>query len=531
MSSGNSANNISRSAMITMVSSLFVLLFGTIASLHPAVGDDSVQPLFGLSVRNDVIEKRFKRTRNEQKAVSKLLMNSNVTGSQSTVTETTLRIVPDEKSLRFELQNSGDVTSQTTGFNQQATVDSVGNHHFEITKPMWFDGNTFLTLPAYGTIQASQTPQRVVSAAGAAMPLLGPLSDRVAWNEVMRRTPEINQVVAEDVSRDVLPKVNKIVDEDFAKLQEQWKTVQQRVNSTFRNTKLQWHARSTGDSISLWTQDASLPRTTAVAPVPNEAARFRETEAVVLFISEATLSTLLDQYFPAGLKLTDTQLQNIQLDGNAESSGGSSAIQRAGDFLSKIARLPDSEPNLFTLEFAPKRPVEIRFVEGDVRLITTFQIHPKVGASSGWMTTSFNLRGKRFSDDEWAIAVRSVDVGEENETTSEVASEINSPMMEPIRIPSADEFESTNTGTSDQTDDAITTVEAGTAWIPIVRNAAKSISEKIPPVRLPLEFDSSDAIPGSPRFRLGKIDSANGMLRIGLRIVADAPTSSVRQKQ
>jgi hypothetical protein len=239
-----------------------------------------------LSIRNDVIERRFKRTRNEQKAVSKLLMNSNVTGSQSTVTETTLRIVPDEKSLRFELQNSGDVTSQTTGFNQQATVESLGNHHFEITKPMWFDGNTFLTLPAYGTIQASQTPQRVVSAAGAAMPLLGPLSDRVAWNVLMRRTPEINRVVAEDVSRDVLPKVNKIVDQDFAKLQEQWKTVQQQVNSTFRKTRLQWHARSTSNSISLWTQDAALTRTTAVAAVPKEAAKFRETEAVVLFVSE-----------------------------------------------------------------------------------------------------------------------------------------------------------------------------------------------------------------------------------------------------
>ncbi len=51
------------------------------------------------------------------------------------------------------------------------------------------------------------------------MPLLGPLSDRVAWNEVLRRTPQINQAVAEDVSRDVLPKINRLIDEDFASLQ------------------------------------------------------------------------------------------------------------------------------------------------------------------------------------------------------------------------------------------------------------------------------------------------------------------------
>ena len=155
-------------------------------------------PLFGFAIRNALMEERFHRTRNEQEAVSKLLMNTNVTGSQSTVTETRLRIVPDEKSLRFELLNSGAVTSQTTGFNSQATVDSIGQHHFEITKPLWFDGKTFLTLPAHGTIRASQTPQRVLSTAGATMPLLGPLSDRVAWNEVLRRTPQINQAVAED---------------------------------------------------------------------------------------------------------------------------------------------------------------------------------------------------------------------------------------------------------------------------------------------------------------------------------------------
>ncbi len=78
------------------------------------------RPLFGFAIRNALLEERFHRTRNEQEAVSKLLMNTNVTGSQSTVTETRLRIVPDDKSLRFELLNSGDVTSQTTGFNQQA---------------------------------------------------------------------------------------------------------------------------------------------------------------------------------------------------------------------------------------------------------------------------------------------------------------------------------------------------------------------------------------------------------------------------
>jgi hypothetical protein len=271
-------------------------------------------PCLVLPFATPLMEERFHRTRNEQEAVSKLLMNTNVTGSQSTVTETRLRIVPDDKSLRFELLNTGDVTSQTTGFNPQATVDSVGQHHFEITKPLWFDGKTFLTLPAHGTIQASQTPQRVVSTAGAKMPLLGPLSDRVAWNEVLRRTPQINQAVAEDVSRDVLPKINRLIDEDFASLQKDVTMAQRKIGSIFGNV---FHFAGAHDRpqdvVSVWTVDQSIHRDGSVPAMPAEAGAFRNDESVVAFVSEDSIESLLTQYFPAGLKLTDKQLQKLDL--------------------------------------------------------------------------------------------------------------------------------------------------------------------------------------------------------------------------
>lgn len=77
----------------------------------------------------------------------------------------------------------------------------------------------------------------------------------------------------------------------------------------------------------------------------------------------------------------------------------------------------------------------------------------------------------------------------------------------------------------------VTTVQAGTVWIPLVRNATQSLAEKIPPVRLPLEFDGSDLVPGAPRFRLAKIDSAKGMLRVGLRAINPGAIASGRQNQ
>ncbi|MFO1004113.1 MAG: hypothetical protein U0936_27665 [Planctomycetaceae bacterium] len=482
------------------------------------------RPLFGFAIRNTLMEERFHRTRNEQEAVSKLLMNTNVTGSQSTVTETRLRIVPDDRSLRFELLNSGDVTSQTTGFNSQATVDSLGQHHFEITKPLWFDGKTFLTLPAHGTIQASQTPQRVFSTAGATMPLLGPLSDRVAWNEVLRRTPQINQAVAEDVSRDVLPKVNRLIDEDFANLQKDVTTAQRKIDSIFGSTRLRWCSRSTKDVVSVWSVDDSLYPDGSVLAIPAEAGAFRSDESVVAFVSEDSIESLLTQYFPAGLKLTDKQLQKLELPEDVSDAGSAFTPDRLMSIFAALRSAASEEAALFTLELARKNPFQVRFADGDIRLITTFQIHPKGGAASGWMTTTFNLRGKKLSDDEWTIAIRTVDVGESG---ASLAAESSDESTEQLIIPAAGEED----GRPAVEKAGVTTVQAGTVWIPIIRNATQSLAEKIPPVRLPLEFDSAAIVPGAPRFRLAKIDSAKGMLRVGLKALDSGAIASGRQNQ
>lgn len=507
-----------------------VLLILSLCS-NPANAQQSSRPLFGISLRNAFLERRFSRTRTEEEPVSKSLLGSSVTGTQTTVTKTRLRIVPDPESLKFELLNTGDVTSQTTGFNPQATVDSLGKHHFEVTKPLWFDGSVFLTLPAYGSVQAFQTPQRVFSTAGANMPLLGPLTDNIAWNQVRRRGPEINQVVAEDVSRDVLPRIDRITDADIAKLQRDWQTLQKSIDTAFSGRTLKWAARSGQRSIAVWahegqgdafqSSESQVSESRLLPAVPREAVSSSEEEAAAFFVSEEAVALLVSKYFPRGLKLTDAQLQSLAMPvGDLEQGGASwSTLQ---NLLGRIGRLRPAEAQLFTLEFSPDRPLEVRFADGDVRLLATFQIHPKLGASSGWMTTTFNLRGKRLSSDKWTLAVRSVDVGEIPADTPSSLTEADVALEIPLIIPAKAEVEDKNVTTPED----VTTVQAGTVWMPIVRNAAESLAEKIPPVRLPIQFDGSDFVPGAPEFRLGKIDSANGMLRVGLRAVEGVPATA-----
>ena len=504
---------------------LFALLAFFALSASEALSQTNEQSLFGVAFRKSVLEQRFSRQRSEEEPVSTSLMNTTVTGRQSTVTETRLKFIPDPKLIRFELLNSGDVTSRTTGINRQAVVDSTGRHHFDVIKPMTFDGSQFLTLPCHGTIRASQMPNRVVSAAGAAMPLLSRLGDRVAWNEVMRRQPQINRAVAEDVSRDVLPKVDREIDENFAKLGKRWKAIQRQVNAAFDGTELFWSAQTTDSVIAVWTTTAQPAGSSNVNSLSREATRIGDGEEIVLFVSERAVASLIRRHVPTALKITDTQLQKLHVISD-DSEEQSLSLSTLINLVSERRSVMEEEASLFTIEFSSEKPLEVRFVEGDIRIITTFQVNPKIGSTSGWMTTSFNLQGKGAPDDRWAVAVRSVDVEESKTSDPGIAADRADEPPASLVIPK--ESETIGLPQDNPGEPAVTTIEAGTAWMTIVRNAAESLAEKLPPVTLPLEFESSGIIPGSPRLRLSKIESADGMLRVSLRIADRRPVASSR---
>ena len=525
-----SADSLSRLRVVPLLRrAIRWFLFAASLSLFmpEAMPQSNEQPFFGVAIRKALIEHRFSRQRTEKEPVSTSLMNTTVTGTQSTVTETRLRFIPDQNLIRFELLNSGDVTSQTTGINRQAMVDSTGQHHFDVIKPMTFDGSRFLTLPCHGTIQASQMPNRVISAAGAGMPLLSQVGDRVAWNEVMRRQPQINRAVAEDVSRDVLPKVDSAIDEDFAKLGKQWRAIQRQTVTAFHDTELHWSARSTDSVIALWTSAAQPTGMSEMSPQSSAATNIQDGEEIVVFVSENAVASLLRRNVPTGLKITDTQLQKLQpaAHGSEEPSLSLAELMK---LVNQVRSAKTEAAAMFTIEFAPEKPLEVRFVDGDVRIIATFQIHQTLGVSSGWMTTSFNLRGKSVPDDRWAVVVRSVDVGESSVSASGIAADPDRTEDSPAAQTIPMEPDNIGLPQDDSGEPAVTKVEAGTVWMTIVRNAAESLAEKLPPVTLPLEFDGSGMIPGSPRLRLSKIESAGGMLRVSLRIADRRPVASLR---
>ena len=488
------------------------------------------EPLFGITFRNAAFEQRFVQTRTERDGIAKVILNSNVHGEQTTTTETRLRIFPDPGNIRFDVITTGNVTSETTSINREVTIDGVGRHHFEITKPFWFDGSSFLTQPGHGTIQANQFPRRVVSAVGAAMPLLSPLTDRIAWQQVSQRQAQINQAVAEDVAGDVLPKINRIADEEFARLSQQLARVRTQAEATLKDIPVRWVASSTVTtfSIAAVTQKKGFGQTAFNAPavaMPPLAAG----EEVAFTISESVATALLQKYVPGGLMLTDTQVKKAAKAWNShgdEKWSVSSLLQLAGD----LERYSGAKPSGFSIEMARVRPVAVRFDRGDVCIETAFQIVPAQGAPSGGMKLTFRMHGRGISADQWAVALQSVDMGDAEHSesiSSNKAKQLGSQQGE-LRIPVEGDVASGDvaSGEADAARPEITTVEAGTSWFTVVKSIAQSLVEKIPPATLPREFDMRKSLPGLPKLRLVRIESADGVLRAAFRLV-DGPDSPI----
>ncbi|MFO0977270.1 MAG: hypothetical protein U0996_12780 [Planctomycetaceae bacterium] len=499
--------------MVWSVKTLTSIFAGALAcfalSSSCAMAQQAEPPAFRIELRSAALESKFERKRTEQEPITKSLMNSAVTGSQSTVTETRLRVLPETNPFQFELINRGSVSSETTGINRRATVQSSGQHSFEIIKPFWFDGDIFLTRTCYGSIQANENPQRVMSAAGARAPLLAPLGDRIAWQRVLRMQPQINQAVAEDVSRDVLPKIDRIIDDDFGQLGKLWAKTQGQLAAMVDQPSLVWKAGAGRTSVHIWVAERKSASQKLATPPDTLTSK----EDLTIAVRDSLVARLLKTSVRGGQRISDQQLLALKQAVSALNQGDSQSLAGLSEAISI-----NKPATVFSLELRPEAPFEVQFVDGDVRVVVHFQIHPTLGSSSGWMSTTFNLRGRRLSDSAWTVDVRSFEVNEDPGTSTDAAT-ADSPAA--LQIPG--ETVDPPTATDDP---EVTTVQAGTVWMPLVRTAIQSAVDSAEPVEIPLEVSDITNTLGDTRMRLVQVAANRGELRFSFRLVS--PPSAER---
>lgn len=387
----------------------------TVAVLQSAVPE---QPAAGeegdlwlrLGLRSARLQSLVLNENVERDQVRKRLMNSDVSGEQTTQTQTRVRIIPGTNPLKFELETVGEVSSETTGLNAQAAVNSSGQHRFEVLKPLWFDGSLFRTQKGYGTIQASQWPQRVTSRVGQRSPALAPLGDRLAWNQVLLLQPRINRAVAQDLSRDVLPKIDAQVERRFAQLQERWRQLQSEQSGWLPERRVLWSAFATESEAQLSARAVAVAVPEPVIGPAETAALLRESEDVVLLVSESVLGRVagaaLERALAAwgGRLVPDTRLEELRqrlrrLQGDEAAAGGTDAAGAAA-----------AVATVYSLEFPEREALRVQCVDGRLRVLLRFRVVPRAGLPSDWLQVRVDLRGEVRGAGLWRVLVAGVDV-------------------------------------------------------------------------------------------------------------------------
>src|SRR5262249_10577376 len=136
---------------------------------------------------------------------------ANVTGSQTTVTNVGIRLVPSSGTAQFDIVANGDISSNTVGVTDQAQIYTQGNHSFVAAKRIVFDGDRFWTTPARINVSAHNSTVDAQTNMG----LFSGIANGIAMRKAEEMRPQSEAIAASRVQDNVLPKFNAEVDKEF----------------------------------------------------------------------------------------------------------------------------------------------------------------------------------------------------------------------------------------------------------------------------------------------------------------------------
>jgi hypothetical protein len=435
---------------------------------------------FSLTVRTDVLSHFVDRQTVESNDVTTQVMEADVRGIQTTTTSVQLTSVNSNGSARLHIVSTGAVSSNTVGLTPQARVATIGNHTFRVTKPVFFDGDRFLTKPAFGSLQAQQFPQAVNSVASG-MPLLGRIGDRIARREVYRRMPTSDAIVVRQVADDVLPKINTRVDGQLAELNRKWQDLRRTITRILAARQISWAASTTDNSFSL---SASSPSTRRRAAPTGRTltAELRDNEVVAVAFSQHSINRWLNGQALGGLVIPDTALQQAAL-----------TVQNAKDdpqALLQLLKWPEKssvDPLIFSLKLAEAEPASLACEAGLLTLTVRFQVVPKLAPPSQMHQMRIVLGGQGGADGKWTIALQQIAVEPADSSA----------------VPDA--------------------------WTKLIGDQATQMVKRIPPAEIPRTLDLGYIDKRIPAVRIHRIQSEAGQLRLSLNLDTAAEKITTRR--
>lgn len=237
--------------------------------------------------------------------VTDYFMGARIYGNQQTTTNANLEFVPSEDVARFNLTVNGVSNSRTNAYTNQATISSVGQHQFNASKPVIFDGDLFTLGPAEVAVNPSI---RHVGAAtkydNILFGLFKGMIRRRAMSEANARLPAGRAHAAERVRENVLPEFNSEVDQQFGELNADLAGFESRMRKKGVAPRSE-RVRTTSDRFLL---DAAIREEGEVSGSPPNIGSTRGV-GFTAQIHESLLNNAADRWGFAGRTMTDDQVR------------------------------------------------------------------------------------------------------------------------------------------------------------------------------------------------------------------------------
>lgn len=166
-------------------------------------------------VSETLVQQLVSDIRCESGPVKDCILGAAVRGTQVTNTELRADVRPSPTTARFDLLVSGTTSSNTSGTKSPAVIYTRGYHAFDITKPVFFDGQRISSGSANMNVNANNRTVGV-STKYDRIPLLGRFARKIALQKAQELKTQSEGIAARKLADKAIPRFESEVNSKFS---------------------------------------------------------------------------------------------------------------------------------------------------------------------------------------------------------------------------------------------------------------------------------------------------------------------------
>jgi hypothetical protein len=327
---------------------------GSICGFYPtaarpvarAVEDHYLAPNVRIAVHQQFLEKLLPGATVDTGPFQDVVMGREVRGTRTVERTTTLRLVPDDDEICFNLEVHGDIASRAVTEAGPVSVTARSASAFTVRKPITISTQGLLFGNAAGDA-SNRSRVDAIQTSFDAVPVMGSLMRNIAKNQQAEAMPEANREVIDKIVSRACREVDKQAEPQFAQMADR---IRDRVWMPLVKLGLDPKAVAMQTTASVATMrlrlagDSQLAAHTPRPRAPSDA-------MLSLQLHESSVNNALDRLGIAGKRLTLEEL-----------------IQLVCSQVGVEPRIPEELPEGVSVAFAKSQPLRVECRDGLVHV-------------------------------------------------------------------------------------------------------------------------------------------------------------------